>query len=204
MARIKNFPHYEITEEGQVISYRRFDKGQILKPQKAAQSRKKYLQVRLFNKEYPNGQLHYIHRLMWETFIGEIPEGMTIDHKDENPHNNVLDNLVLETRRNNSRKYALNVKGFILRDYRDEIIKDYITLGKVDLVAQKWNVGNTAVYRVLKNKSNMMKNGKCITKTYDKGFKDLFTENRITKAKKLYIEQWKNKNLVVDYDWVID
>ena len=186
MARIKNFPHYEITKEGEVISYRRFDKGQILKPQKAAQSRKKYLQVRLFNKEYPNGQLHYIHRLMWETFIGEIPEGMTIDHKDENPHNNVLDNFVLETRRNNSRKYALGVKGFILRDYRDEIIQDYITLGKVDLVAQKWNVGPTAIWRVLKNKSNAIDNGKYILTTYDKEFKDVFTENSLRMAKKLY------------------
>jgi hypothetical protein len=197
MAQIKNFPHYEITQEGQVISYRRFAKGQILKPQKAAQSKKKYLQVRLFNSEYPNGQLHYIHRLMWEAFIGEIPEGMTIDHKDENTHNNVLDNFVLETRRDNTRKYMLGNYGFILRDYRDEIIKDYITLGTAELVAQKWNVGTTAVYRVLKNKSNVTKNGKCVAKNYDKEFKDVFTENSLHIAKKLYIEQCK-KDLVVE------
>lgn len=33
------------------------------------------------------------HRLVYETFIGEIPEGMQVNHKDENKQNNVLSNI---------------------------------------------------------------------------------------------------------------
>lgn len=35
----------------------------------------------------------YVHRLVYEAFIGEIPEGMQINHKDENKENNVLSNI---------------------------------------------------------------------------------------------------------------
>lgn len=34
-----------------------------------------------------------MHRLEYEAFIGEIPEGFEIDHIDSNPQNNVLSNI---------------------------------------------------------------------------------------------------------------
>lgn len=39
----------------------------------------------------------YIHRLIAETFIGEIPPNMEIDHIDRNPSNNALNNLRIVT-----------------------------------------------------------------------------------------------------------
>lgn len=42
-----------------------------------------------------------IHRLVWETFKGEIPEGMVIDHIDGNRSNNSLSNLRLVTQSEN-------------------------------------------------------------------------------------------------------
>ena len=42
-----------------------------------------------------------IHRLVWETFNGEIPEGMVIDHIDGNRSNNALSNLRLVTQSEN-------------------------------------------------------------------------------------------------------
>ena len=45
-----------------------------------------------------------IHRLVWTIFKGEIPEGMEIDHIDDNPRNNKLDNLRLVTREENVKK----------------------------------------------------------------------------------------------------
>ena len=36
---------------------------------------------------------HLVHRLVWEAFNGSIPEGYHVDHMDNNPSNNRLDNL---------------------------------------------------------------------------------------------------------------
>lgn len=38
---------------------------------------------------------YFVHRLVYETFVGEIPEGMTIDHIDGNKLNNHITNLQL-------------------------------------------------------------------------------------------------------------
>lgn len=44
----------------------------------------------------------YLHRAMVETFIGEIPEGMCIDHIDTNKTNNAIDNLKVVTHKENT------------------------------------------------------------------------------------------------------
>lgn len=43
-----------------------------------------------------------VHRLIWETFNGEIPDNLTVDHIDENKCNNDISNLRLLTRENNT------------------------------------------------------------------------------------------------------
>ena len=43
----------------------------------------------------------YVHRMVYEAFKGEIPEGMEIDHIDRNKHNNNPDNLRVVTRAEN-------------------------------------------------------------------------------------------------------
>ena len=44
-----------------------------------------------------------VSRLVWEAFNGDIPEGMEVNHIDENRKNNRLDNLNLMTPQENSR-----------------------------------------------------------------------------------------------------
>ena len=45
-----------------------------------------------------------IHRGVWEAFNGEIPEGMDVDHIDNNPANNALSNLQILSRKDNLKK----------------------------------------------------------------------------------------------------
>lgn len=43
----------------------------------------------------------FVHRIIWETFNGEIPDGFEIDHVDTHTDNNCLDNLRLVTHKEN-------------------------------------------------------------------------------------------------------
>lgn len=44
---------------------------------------------------------YYLHRFVYETFVGKIPSCMEIDHIDTNKNNNSLDNLRLATKKEN-------------------------------------------------------------------------------------------------------
>lgn len=51
-----------------------------------------------------NGKHYSVHRLVYETYVGEIPEGMVIDHIDGDRANNNLSNLQLTTQSKNVKK----------------------------------------------------------------------------------------------------
>lgn len=51
----------------------------------------------------PHSKIVYVHRMVYEAFKGEIPEGMEIDHIDRNKHNNNPDNLRVVTRAENNK-----------------------------------------------------------------------------------------------------
>lgn len=53
--------------------------------------RSKYLLVDLWNKS--KRTIKSVHVLVYETFIGKIPEGYFIHHKDEDKFNNCIENL---------------------------------------------------------------------------------------------------------------
>ena len=81
---------YEVSNLGNVKSLTR---NKLLKPR----SNQKYLFVALGKSHKPK----YIHRAVWEAFNGPIPEGLQINHNDENKLNNSLSNLSLVTPREN-------------------------------------------------------------------------------------------------------
>ena len=64
--------------------------------------KKKYIRVYVWDYETNKNISKRLHRLVWETFNGEISEGMQIDHIDGNPENNRLDNLRCVTAKENS------------------------------------------------------------------------------------------------------
>ena len=85
---------YEVSNLGNVKSLTR---NKLLKPASTRASNRGYLFVQL-GKDH---KLKYIHRAVWEAFNGPIPEGLQINHLDENKLNNSLNNLSLVTHREN-------------------------------------------------------------------------------------------------------
>ena len=102
----KNHPIYPAYE---VSSHGRFkNKHGIIAQQIKSRNGQKYKQVSM------NDSNKYIHRLVWTTWYGEIPEGMDIMHDDEAPlcndgsYRNWLCDLSIGTRRENMKSFHKN------------------------------------------------------------------------------------------------
>ena len=65
---------------------------------------KGYKVVHLYMKNKMTNE--YVHRLVAETFIGEIPEGYAVNHIDFNKGNNMLNNLEIVTYSENNKHSA--------------------------------------------------------------------------------------------------
>ena len=102
----KDIPEYEglyqASNLGRVKSIKRIDalgrrlKGKILKLQI---NRTGYYIVALSKNSIV--KKYQVHRLVYEAFNGQIPEGYEINHLDERPVNNRLENLNLVTHKEN-------------------------------------------------------------------------------------------------------
>lgn len=102
----KNFEgYYQVSNWGRVKSLDRWverngklvlRKGKILKPFLNADG---YSVINLYKNR--KRKFYLGHRLIWETFNGEVPKGFEINHIDENKQNNILSNLNLLTHRDN-------------------------------------------------------------------------------------------------------
>jgi hypothetical protein len=96
----RDIPGYEnrylINEDGMIISCINPNILEI----KPTQNRKGYLTVSLANNW--NKKWFFVHRLVYLSFVGEIPKEMCIDHTDRNKQNNNIKNLRLVTNSKNS------------------------------------------------------------------------------------------------------
>jgi hypothetical protein len=86
---------YEVNELGEVWSLM----GNR-KLRKASVGKDGYCRI-LLRLEKGVNVTKYVHRLVWECCVGEIPAGMTVNHKDMDKGNNRLDNLELMTQAEN-------------------------------------------------------------------------------------------------------
>ena len=91
---IKSCPKWYITENGDVWSNK---VGSLMSPTCNGSG---YLQLIYVNKGVR--KKYYIHRLVAETFIGEIPDGHTVNHIDGDKRNNDVSNLEIVTRAENN------------------------------------------------------------------------------------------------------
>ena len=104
---IRGIPDYYISDEGIVYStkvsprYNPNGEMRVLKPRTHPSG---YLYCGFFVGKGPNKQRLWrrVHRVVAEAFIGKIPKGKEINHKNLDKHCNNVDNLEIVTRSENA------------------------------------------------------------------------------------------------------
>lgn len=152
---IRACPNWLINEKGEVYS---LNSKSILKNQKSGTG---YQQLIYHAKSNENGKIrkkHYIHRLVAEVFIGEIPKGMVVNHIDGDKSNNHVSNLEIVTSYDNNKHARDNnlnpLKGSnhpnsVLKEKDVIQIREHIEKGLTDAeIAKIYNVNKSTIYSI--------------------------------------------------------
>lgn len=102
-----------------------------------------------------NGYKHYsVSRIVYETFFGEIPEGMVVDHIDGNRLNNHKDNLQVLTNKENI------LKGFVKNHRLISPDGQEVSFSNISTFCKQFNLHSGHISEVLKGKRASHKNYK--------------------------------------------
>ena len=105
-------------------------------------------------KMYQDGctRQKYVHRMVWEEFMGPIPNNMQINHINEDKTDNRLENLELVTCEENIRKRSYNKLNMeACKSIRKEYVqKSYITL---QVLASRYGVHPTTIHNCITEKT---------------------------------------------------
>ncbi len=99
---------YTIFEDGRIVKRR--GKGFV----KPFPDKDGYLRISVGRNKGQTTYNESLHRIMYRAFVGEIPEGMSVDHIDNNRLNNHPSNLQLMTMEENAEKG--NAKDWLITD----------------------------------------------------------------------------------------
>lgn len=96
----------------------------------------------------------YVHTMVAMTFIGDIPEGYSVNHIDENKKNNCVNNLEIVTQGENAFLYLQNNLNALDKKYTDEFIEDICKEMKENKthyleIAKKYNMEARYVYHLV-------------------------------------------------------
>ena len=126
---------YQVSNLGRVKSLERIDalghrlKEKILKPRIDG----RYYQVCLCKQSIKKN--YRVHRLVWEAFNGQIPEGLQVNHINEVKTDNKLENLNLMTCKENTNYGTRNErisKPVLQFDLNDNFIKEFPSAMQVE------------------------------------------------------------------------
>ena len=151
---------YEITTEGQIISYLRYPNGKVLKPHVSENG---YLTTTI--KQYGKFKSYYIHRLVAQIFIPN-PENLPyVNHKSEDRTDNRMENLEWCTaeyncnygnHRENLIKATLRFTGHPSRiaklDKQGNLLKAYYSIKAAarDVAGENWNSAAVQISKIIK------------------------------------------------------
>lgn len=104
---------------------------------------------------------YMIHRLVYMTFVGPIPKGKIICHKDDNPLNNVVENLYAGTHKENHADAKRNGKKPIGEQSTSskltekEVLEILELKGKMrnHLIANAFNINKSTVCDIFANRT---------------------------------------------------
>ena len=138
---------YQASNLGRVKSLERFRKG---KNGSLASVKEKILKSYMLNSGYyiigltkqSILKFYYVHRLVWESFNGSIPEGYEINHLNEKKFDNRLENLNLMTHRENinygSRTERSAKKRSIILKNRKDLSKPVLQFTLEDILIKEY------------------------------------------------------------------
>ena len=103
---------YGASKRGDVINITR------LKPSFGTKQRNGYMKITVRGKGQKQDKSMFVHRFVWESWKGIIPNGLHVDHINENIEDNRLENLQLLTPSQNVKKSAKNIDYLLFTNNR--------------------------------------------------------------------------------------
>ena len=179
-----------VSNKGRVMSLKDSNNPKILK---TFLSKSGYVRVNLMRK----GKLKqvFVHRLVAEAFIGKIPKGMTVNHKDGNKTNNDLTNLEIVTQSENilHSRYVLGngIKPVYMLDKDTfEILREFPSIASA---SEEMHIDDAAIYKVCTNQRNFAGG-------YSWAFKDEYNDEVIRKKKTKLKTKFRRRKRVYKID----
>jgi len=108
MKQINGFIDYQIDTDGNIWTTKKSSQNKKGELYKLTLSKKKtgYLYANIYwGRRLSERASLRVHRLVYETFVGPIPEGFVVDHINDIKDDNTLENLQLLTPSENLLKY---------------------------------------------------------------------------------------------------
>lgn len=144
--KIKDAEGYQISSFGRVMGIRKIYKTPL--------NRKGYPTLRIPNRNF----CKTVHRLVSEAFIGPMPKGMQVNHKDCNKTNNYVNNLEYSTPKKNVQHAIKNglrtaksnlQSNSIFDDYQVMVIKHAINYGFSNTeIAKYFNCNHSTISKI--------------------------------------------------------
>jgi hypothetical protein len=155
-ADVPGFPGYQVSRRGQVRSLK---KGRILKPFLGQDG---YLHLNLWRDGRPKH--HLVHRVVASAWLGGIPEGYQVNHKNGIKTDNRLENLEVVTPQENLRHARLlglapslegeaNYNAKLSAEQVREVRRLRKEGSSVSQLARRFELSETAIFSIVTRKS---------------------------------------------------